>query len=1042
MRPARALLVGLGFLLASMPLLGVGHIQAREQAKPTKRFQIYNDKSDQPRTQHRGFFVSAHVDTYLLGEWNFDTGGIPDPQGWVAFDRTAMDTFFHVDDFDGLNGGDYGRLTPLEGQQSMWCGVRTSSDPPFCDWGCLPGYGNNWDQKFESTEFTVVGDAFLSYKVRWDSEPGYDWTTVEYYHATNGWTELPVDGGAYKYEGIGQLDETLLIDSASTSGTLKVRFRFISDSGWSDEDCVHDTDGAIIIDSLTVTDGTGTVDYQDFESEPVGSHTTADGDWIAAAREAFGDYSGLFLGLTVRQEDPCKTNISSLWGFFNGSDILYNISLCGDVMGAPVFLTVDPDSQLAVPGGKIVDTDNWEVVEIDNEIWSPPVDWSQDKYGTPIPGTASDAYIELDVYRDNPLDCYLFWRWGVRSILPNGCAVWKDNSFPYYGDQKEWQRYRLSFANLVEPGAVQIQIALGVIDMCHAWCIYGPPNDYHAHGPLFDNVRVVRVGQNGPVWSVRDIELFQDNFAADGTTTGKVRVDMADDILWSSNPNIRPGDSTVVTVSEPNVGLDYHSTGIPASGPAVYIHVKDVPPGKSGAAISGDLSRWPLVSASGGWTVLRMDTVHTGAGAPVDDKFCVDLNDDLYVPGDTIWFYFSARDASAQTTYWSRLTGTTGSQVEVLSAPMEMTCLPANALSGATDILYVDNFDQWGAQPYFDDAFRTLAVVPDRYDVRGPSSMAGNGLGSRVVNTASQISSVYKKILWNSGTLSSGTIGDGITYSKSDDFAVLFEFLDERDGPAGIYISGDDVAHEWRYLAGPNALAVKNTYMNFDLVHGNHVALGEPLSPLVIGQPGSLFDHTTGPDTLVAYGGCPSINDFDVLVATGGAIVAAAYSNNPANGAVLVQSTVNQADSIARVVLSGFSYHFIHDDRRKVLMDRVEHLGDILTWLENDLGEVTDVPDVPVFENSLAQNHPNPFNPVTTIDYSIHDRGHVSIRVYDVRGKLVRTLVDEIKTPRAGGYSVEWNGRNDLGQPVSSGVYFYRMTAPGFVKTKKTVLLK
>jgi C1A family cysteine protease len=94
-----------------------------------------------------------------------------------------------------------------------------------------------------------------------------------------------------------------------------------------------------------------------------------------------------------------------------------------------------------------------------------------------------------------------------------------------------------------------------------------------------------------------------------------------------------------------------------------------------------------------------------------------------------------------------------------------------------------------------------------------------------------------------------------------------------------------------------------------------------------------------------------------------------------------------------------------------------------------------------VFENYLGNCHPNPFNPTTAIDYAIKERGHVTLKVYNVAGQLVRTLVDENQAPSSM-RQVMWHGRNDAGQPVSSGVYFYRLVTKGFVETKKMVLLK
>ncbi|HTP14069.1 MAG TPA: T9SS type A sorting domain-containing protein, partial [Bacteroidota bacterium] len=104
---------------------------------------------------------------------------------------------------------------------------------------------------------------------------------------------------------------------------------------------------------------------------------------------------------------------------------------------------------------------------------------------------------------------------------------------------------------------------------------------------------------------------------------------------------------------------------------------------------------------------------------------------------------------------------------------------------------------------------------------------------------------------------------------------------------------------------------------------------------------------------------------------------------------------------------------------------------------------ITSVPSgsSPVPETfSLAQNYPNPFNPSTTIQYVVPRTGTVSIEVYDVGGRHIATLAEGVKT--AGTHSVTWNGVNDRGVAVSSGVYFCRFNATGFTSTRKMILMK
>jgi hypothetical protein len=95
---------------------------------------------------------------------------------------------------------------------------------------------------------------------------------------------------------------------------------------------------------------------------------------------------------------------------------------------------------------------------------------------------------------------------------------------------------------------------------------------------------------------------------------------------------------------------------------------------------------------------------------------------------------------------------------------------------------------------------------------------------------------------------------------------------------------------------------------------------------------------------------------------------------------------------------------------------------------------VEDEETVPT-EFSLEQNYPNPFNPTTTFGYSIPIQSKVVIKVFDILGNEVATLLDEEKS--VGTYELTWNAAN-----LSSGIYFYQLKAGEFVSTKKMILLK
>lgn len=91
-------------------------------------------------------------------------------------------------------------------------------------------------------------------------------------------------------------------------------------------------------------------------------------------------------------------------------------------------------------------------------------------------------------------------------------------------------------------------------------------------------------------------------------------------------------------------------------------------------------------------------------------------------------------------------------------------------------------------------------------------------------------------------------------------------------------------------------------------------------------------------------------------------------------------------------------------------------------------------------QSTAVGAYPNPFNPSTVIQYSVGSSGRVIVDVYDVRGRVVRCLVDEDKLP--GDYSVEWDGRNGTGQQQSSGTYLLRLRVGGVQRVGRITLLK
>ncbi len=141
----------------------------------------------------------------------------------------------------------------------------------------------------------------------------------------------------------------------------------------------------------------------------------------------------------------------------------------------------------------------------------------------------------------------------------------------------------------------------------------------------------------------------------------------------------------------------------------------------------------------------------------------------------------------------------------------------------------------------------------------------------------------------------------------------------------------------------------------------------------------------------------------------------------------------------------GNDYQYVYFDIPLSFFDRTSAIAalrravdDLMEW-STPVEEITGAGDVPK-SFTLSQNYPNPFNPATQIIYSLPQRSHVTLSVYNILGQKVTTLVDEQKA--AGTYTVDWNGTSNNGVMVATGIYLYKMDAGQHSDAKKMLLLK
>jgi hypothetical protein len=971
----------------------------------------------------------AEVDTFHIVHYDFES---MDWQGWTRFDNTAQrDSFWHVEDYLESELSEF--PCPLEGTKSAWCGALSGDDEYMCSWSAAPGYGNDWDQSLISDPIYFTGALTVSFKGYFESEPGFDRTYVEYDEGEGSWVEIAV------YEGV--IDTVAVYQIFPPKTATKLRFHFISDDAWSDEDGLHTTDGAAHVDSITVADDTGIIDFEDFESASDGDRSC--GIWHADVREAFGMYSGLRTNLIGK--DPCNHNLSTQIVFFIGSDDvsskypnLYNTPACKGPGG------VEAPCQDEIVISPVIDLTRYSTMR----------DESQDAVIPPakLPDLGA-TYLIYSVYRDLPYSSLVYYDWYVRSIDSSGCpGRWESYGFFYpYWENEVYETERNDIGRWIESDS--IQVALGIHDMCDKWYgVYGDCQD-HTPSPWFDNIRILRYDKSGPQWYYRDVELFQDNFPGSDSLESWVRADMAKDINPLNNPVVSPGDSIVVECTSPLGGGIAEEAG----GPRIYMHVKvsyigggapKAPP--SGAALEGSCGHY--AGMDGGWTIIQGDSARY-AGRPLEDRYMFDLNDSLLTRGFMVEYYFKAYDNAGKST---TLPGWAEEGHEHPypggSYVFEFTCLPTLR----SPILYVDGCHgcytfEGAAQLYLDPTFNAVladSLFPDRYDVNAPRYFNSNGLASRARN--GHLTGAYETIIWDAGRVSdgSGNISDGEQYyDKSDDCRMLIDWMDASQHDCGLWIMGQNAAQHLHEQGSLKALELLGDWCGAELANGSYFELTGGFGGSGVMMPciktaagsGSCWSDV---DSFCVTANCPYYF-FDVLDTTSGGEHALRYPDYSAmqHHAGIQSGRTNSEGYNVRTMLFGFSFMDVLDAYIDAPIIRHKVMDAVNCWL--GMGgtnpDITDVDDI-LSVNALAQNYPNPFNPATTIEYHLASRGAVSIRIYDVTGRLVRTLARGMKD--AGRHEVVWRGRNDAGVTVASGIYFYEMKAAGFTATRKMVVLR
>jgi len=166
------------------------------------------------------------------------------------------------------------------------------------------------------------------------------------------------------------------------------------------------------------------------------------------------------------------------------------------------------------------------------------------------------------------------------------------------------------------------------------------------------------------------------------------------------------------------------------------------------------------------------------------------------------------------------------------------------------------------------------------------------------------------------------------------------------------------------------------------------------------------------------------------------------HLTSPSGTEVLIYESTAEGPTELEIILYDFAGEDMMGTWDLYILDAFSDGGHMVTDGTVNFGVAsgTDADDGLSIPTVLKGNYPNPFNPVTTIAYSLKENSDVNLEVYNVKGQLVRTLISD--NVAAGPHTIEWNGMDDSRNRVTSGVYYYKLNAGDYTSTKKMILLK
>jgi immune inhibitor A len=418
-------------------------------------------------------------------------------------------------------------------------------------------------------------------------------------------------------------------------------------------------------------------------------------------------------------------------------------------------------------------------------------------------------------------------------------------------------------------------------------------------------------------------------------------------------------------------------------------------------------------SLYGAWVIASTDTA--GITFPIDSVYLGDILSGTMVDnsGNPIRFSVAAGFPSKTVEFNLHICGDGGSFCTdcTFSEPV-----------GPPEILLVDDDNCVSGDsnyaPIYQNALDKLGAVYETYDM--------------AAKTTELDLSPYPIVIWFTGNSRPGILPEA-------DVQAMMDYL---DGNGNLFLTSQDAAQKLFTSGLPIDGTFRSDYLHLGSYWGNTPFL-QSLGVGVVGDP-------VGDDLHIRFGGPAGVSNQvskDILVPDMSASSVLKYSDYswaPKDSVAAIKyegsfKTVLFGFGLESLDSSGYIYSGFTYSSPSVVMGRVLNWFRGYSWMSDQEEETAGRPTA--FE--LHQNYPNPFNPLTTIRFTVNGSRsvlHTTLKIFNVRGQLVRILVDEEKAK--GSYSAVWDGRDEEGSQVSSGVYFYQLNVGDESEAKKMVLLK